>query len=118
MTIVACSIPPVGYNLPRMTCCRAIPRYLIALLLITGPGPATVALPVVPMPTAPEEEDGSGPTELTLTLEATHQARRPTERVARRQPAVIPPHRHHAVLVRSQTAPVSFRAAANSPLRC
>ena len=102
-----------------MTRYRAIPSFLVGLLLITGPGPATVALPVVPMPASPEEEDGGGPTELTLTLDATHQARQPNDRlVLRRLSAVIPPHRHHAVLVRSQAAPVSFRAAANSPLHC
>lgn len=102
-----------------MTFCRAIPWFLVGLLLITGPGPATVAQPVVAMPTTPEEEDGGGATELTLTLDALHHARRPNGRLPNaRRSAVIPPHRHHAVLVRSQAAPVSFQAAAHSPLRC
>jgi hypothetical protein len=101
-----------------MTWWRHISGLLVGLLLFAGPG-VLPALPLGPSPANQDEEDGAGPTELTLALDATVHCRRLTARPARRaRSAVIPPHRHHAVLVRAQAAPVSFRSAVNSPLHC
>jgi hypothetical protein len=97
----------------RFTC-----GLFLGLLLIAGPG-LTAALPFIPTSTSQEDDDDGAPTELTLAVDASVHARRMVRHKPVRLPLMlIRAHRHHAVPVRPQAAPISFLFAANSPLHC
>ena len=92
---------------------------LVAVLLVGAPVAGIVAPMVVPSPIE-DDEEGGAPSELVVDAAPWHHVRRLIERHPPDQSrsAVIPPHRHHAILVHPQAAPVTFRSAANSPLHC
>jgi hypothetical protein len=102
-----------------MTLWRTITALLLGILLIGVPAAGMLALPIASSPGDSDEEDGAT-TELVTDAALSLHARRSIDRVTTDRPrsAVVPPHRHHAILVRPQAAPVTFRAAANSPLHC
>lgn len=102
-----------------MTFWRTTSALLIGLLLVGGPTSGLLPLPVAASQADGDEEDGNA-AELALDVTPPLDARRPVERHAagRTRSAVVPAHRHHALPVRPQAAPVTFRAAANPPLTC
>jgi hypothetical protein len=103
-----------------MAICRPILGLLVSVLLFAALA-LTPALPVVVAQPGAEDDDEAGIAELSLVIEDSLHSKRTVERhrpVARPRSAVIPPHRHHAVPVRPQVAPVPFDWAVNSPLHC
>lgn len=103
-----------------MTWWRHIPGLVVGVLLLAAPA-IIPALPNMVAPPGSQDEDESGSNGQTLALDAAHHGRRTVERqrpTSRTRSAVVPPHRHHAVLVRPQSAPVPFLQAVNGPLHC